>query len=143
VAYQDLREFIARLDAEGELIRVRAPVDPELEITEITDRVSKGPAERNKALLFENVRGSDIPVLINMFGSRRRMALALGVDDLDELGQRLASLLDLGMPKTWGRSWASWGNCWMSPASARARCAVPPARRLWRPKTPRWPGCPS
>lgn len=110
MAYQDLREFIARLDAEGELIRVRAPVDPELEITEITDRISKGPAERNKALLFENVRGSDIPVLINMFGSRRRMALALGVDDLDELGQRLASLLDLGMPKTWGEKLGKLGQ---------------------------------
>ena len=110
MAYQDLREFIARLDAEGELIRVRAPVDPELEITEITDRISKRPAERNKALLFENVRGSDIPVLINMFGSRRRMALALGVDDLDDLGQRLASLLDLGMPKTWGEKLGKLGQ---------------------------------
>ncbi len=110
MAYEDLRAFIARLDAEGELIRIRAPVDPELEITEITDRVSKGPAERNKALLFENVRGSDIPVLINMFGSRRRMAMALGVDDLDELGQRLASLLDLGMPKTWGEKLAKLGQ---------------------------------
>jgi 4-hydroxy-3-polyprenylbenzoate decarboxylase len=110
VAYRDLREFIARLEAEGELIRIRAPVDPELEITEITDRASKGAAERNKALLFENVRGSEMPVLINMFGSRRRMAMALGVDDLDDLGHRLAGMLDLGMPKTWGEKFGKLGQ---------------------------------
>jgi 4-hydroxy-3-polyprenylbenzoate decarboxylase len=110
VAYKDLRDFIARLEAEGELVRVRAPVDPELEITEVTDRISKGPAERNKALLFENVRGSEMPLLINMFGSRRRMALALGVDDLDDLARRLGSMLDLGMPKSWGEKFGKLGQ---------------------------------
>ena len=57
IAFRDLGEFLKLLDERGELIRVRAPVDPEPEITEITDRVSKGPAEQNKALLFENVKG--------------------------------------------------------------------------------------
>ncbi len=92
MAYRDLREFIARLEAAGELIRVKAPVSAQLEITEIVDRISKGPAGQNKALLFENVRGYDVPVLINAFGSPRRMAWALGVDDLNELATRLASL---------------------------------------------------
>jgi 4-hydroxy-3-polyprenylbenzoate decarboxylase len=73
-------------------------VSAELEITEITDRVSKGPAAGNVALLFERVEGSEIPVLVNAFGSRQRMAWALGVDDLEEVGARVAGLLDLRVP---------------------------------------------
>ena len=89
---KDLREWIARLEREGELARVAAPVDPRLEITEIADRVSKsgGPA-----LLFENVVGSELPVLINQFGSERRMCLALDTESLDALGERIESLMDL------------------------------------------------
>ena len=69
-------EWIALLERENELVRVTAEVDPELEITEITDRVVKsgGPA-----LLFENVKGSRLPLLINQFGTERRMCLAFGV----------------------------------------------------------------
>jgi len=99
MAFRDLREFMALLEQRGELIRVKAPVNSELEITEITDRVSKGPVEQNKALLFENVTGSAMPVLINVFGSARRMAWALGVDDLDELNHKLAAVLDLRLPQ--------------------------------------------
>ena len=77
MAYNSLREFVRLLDARGELARILTPVSAALEITEIVDRVSKGPAGHNKALLFENVRGSDMPVLINMFGSAHRMAWAL------------------------------------------------------------------
>ena len=77
MAFRDLREFVARLETAGELIRIQAPVSAQLEISEIVDRVSKGPLETNKALLFENVKGYDVPVLINAFGSARRMALAL------------------------------------------------------------------
>jgi 4-hydroxy-3-polyprenylbenzoate decarboxylase len=99
MAYANLRDFIQRLEAEGELIRVTAPVSPHLEVTEITDRVSKGPQEHNKALLFENVAGSTMPVLINAFGSARRMALALGRDDLDTLRRDLARLVDLKLPQ--------------------------------------------
>ena len=75
----DLREWIALLERENELVRVRAEVDPDLEITEITDRVVKsgGPA-----LLFENVKGSKLPLLINQFGTERRMCLAFGVERL-------------------------------------------------------------
>jgi 4-hydroxy-3-polyprenylbenzoate decarboxylase len=99
MAFRDLREFVTLLEQRGELVRVRAQVAPELEITEITDRVSKGPAEQNKALLFENVAGSGMPVLINAFGTAQRMAWALGVDDLDELNHKLAAVLDLRLPQ--------------------------------------------
>ncbi|MBN1679017.1 MAG: menaquinone biosynthesis decarboxylase [Anaerolineae bacterium] len=100
--YSDLREFINRLEAEGELICVTAPVSAHLEITEITDRVSKGPAHKNKALLFENVEGSAMPVLINAMGTARRMALALGVNDLDDLRRDLARVIDPTLPQGLG-----------------------------------------
>src|SRR6266571_604013 len=92
MAFQDLREFIAFLEKKGQLQRIKTPVKCELEITEITDRVSKagGPA-----LLFERVRGYDIPVVINLFGSAERMSWALGVETLDALGERLKKWLDL------------------------------------------------
>ncbi len=92
--YRDLQEFVDLLESKGELIRVQAEVDPELEITEIADRVMKagGPA-----LLFENVKGSEMPVLINAFGSEKRMALALGVSDLDEIGEEIRELIKLAM----------------------------------------------
>ncbi len=90
--FKDLREFIALLEREGELKRVSAPVDARLEITEITDRMVKsgGPA-----LLFENVLGSDAPLIINMFGTHRRTALALGVERIEELADRVRRLLSM------------------------------------------------
>jgi 4-hydroxy-3-polyprenylbenzoate decarboxylase len=97
MAFRDLREFIRLLEQRGELIRIKMQVNPELEITEITDRVSKGEARQNKALLFENVTESAMPVLINAFGSPRRMAWALGVDDLDELNRKLDMRLPQGL----------------------------------------------
>ena len=81
--HRSLSEYIALLEREGELVRIAAPVSPVEEIAEITDRVSKMPGG-GKALLFENT-GTDFPVLTNMFGSARRMALALGVGSLGEL----------------------------------------------------------
>ena len=86
----DLRSWIALLEREGELVRVGAEVDPELEITEVVDRTVKvgGPA-----LLFERVRGSAHPLLINQFGTERRMSLALGVESLDEVARRVADVL--------------------------------------------------
>ncbi|MBX6376950.1 MAG: menaquinone biosynthesis decarboxylase [Clostridia bacterium] len=90
--FDNLRQFIQHLEASGELRRVTEPVSPRLEITEITDRIVKrgGPA-----LLFENVEGSDLPVVINLFGSRRRVSWALGVEDVEELASRLETLFDL------------------------------------------------
>jgi 4-hydroxy-3-polyprenylbenzoate decarboxylase len=102
MAYSRLSEFIQRLEQAGELIRIQAPVSSELEITEITDRISKLPAHQNKALLFENVEGSRFPLVINLYGGPRRMAWAMGVDDLEELNHRLAKLIDLKLPKGMG-----------------------------------------
>jgi 4-hydroxy-3-polyprenylbenzoate decarboxylase len=96
-SYKDLREFIAYLDKRGQLRRVKAPVSCDLEITEITDRVSKS-RDANYALLFENVRGHSMPVLINAMGTRERMAWALGLNDLDELRERMSSLVKPEVP---------------------------------------------
>jgi len=112
LAYQNLREFISRLEASGELARVRAPVSAQLEISEIVDRVSKGPAGANRALLFENVKGYDMPVLINAFGSARRMAWALGAESLDELPARLGSLLKPELPRGLGPTLDKVGELW-------------------------------
>src|SRR5687768_5647291 len=99
MSYKDLGEFVARLEQAGELVRIKTPVSAELEITEITDRVSKMPLDRNKALLFEQVEGSQFPVLINAFGNPRRMAWSLGVDNLDDLNENLAKVIDPRLPK--------------------------------------------
>lgn len=88
--YKNLSEYIALLEAEGELARVTAAVDPVLEIAEITDRMAKSPGG-GRALLFENT-GTGFPVLTNMLGSDRRIALALGVGSLDEIAARLGGL---------------------------------------------------
>ncbi|MBR2368049.1 MAG: menaquinone biosynthesis decarboxylase [Alistipes sp.] len=86
-----LREYIAKLEDAGELQRISTRVDTRFEIAEITDRISKSEGG-GKALLFENT-GTQYPVLMNMMGSDRRMALALGVDDLDDISKRIDDLL--------------------------------------------------
>src|SRR5260370_27173693 len=95
MAYESLAAFLEELEAEGDLRRVRAEVDPILEIAEITDRVSKA---HGPALLFEKVRGSPFPLAINVLGSERRMAKALGVKDLEEVAQRIAELIKPDVP---------------------------------------------
>src|SRR5215475_5770773 len=102
MTYKRLDDFLVRLEEANELVRIKTPVSAELEITEITDRVSKLPDKKNKALLFENVEGSKFPLLINLFGNPKRAAWALGVEDLDELNQRLGKLIDLKLPKGMG-----------------------------------------
>lgn len=97
MAFRDLREYIAALEERGWLKRIREEVDPELEISEITDRVSKSKTH-NYALLFENVKGYDIPVLTNAMGSFERMCLALGVDSLDDIAKEIEELLALPQP---------------------------------------------
>lgn len=96
MAYRDIREFIGALEREGELKRVVAEVDPRLEISELADRAVKsgGPA-----LLFENPRGSAVPVLINAFASRSKMHIALEVEALDHIARRIEEYLDLGVPQ--------------------------------------------
>ncbi len=98
-----LGEFIAAIEAAGELVRVKEPVRAKLELSEIADRVMKQPGG-GKALLFEHVLLDDgsrsaHPVAINLFGSLRRMAIGLGVSDLDEHGARITKLLDLKVPE--------------------------------------------
>jgi len=112
MAFRDLRAFIAGLEKRNELIRIKAAVDPELEITAITDRISKGPASQNKALLFENVNGSTMPVLINAFGNARRMALALNVDDLEDLNHNLARTIDMRLPQGFGAALDRGRDVW-------------------------------
>ena len=102
--FKDLRAFIRLLEDRGQLARIQAPVSPHLEITEITDRVSKLPEANNKALLFENPAGFDMPVLMNAFGSARRMAWALGVDDLEQLNERLGQLISPKLPRGLGET---------------------------------------
>ena len=91
MAYKGLGDFVAALEARGELRRIAVEVDPELEITEIADRVM---AVGGPALLFERVRGSAYPLLINAMGSESRMALALGAKSLDEKAAEIEELLD-------------------------------------------------
>ena len=108
VAYDDLRDWIKTLEKAGELKRIREEVSPELEITEITDRVSKmgarGAVEEKyapggPALLFENVKGHPgHQVLMNQFGSERRMATSLGVERLDEIAERIQGLMNMKPP---------------------------------------------
>lgn len=99
---RDLRAFVALLDRRGQLVRVTTPISAELEIAALVDRVCKGPAEQNKALLFERVTGYGMPVLANLFGSAERMAWALGVEDLEDLHRNLSALLDLRLPQSAG-----------------------------------------
>jgi len=98
MAYKSLTDFIQTLEKEGELIRIKEFVNPELEITEITDRISKMPGG-GKALLFEN-NGTDFPILINAFGSDKRMKLSLGVENLDDIADEIEALFKkLSSPK--------------------------------------------
>ena len=116
MAFADLASFVSELDRTGQLKRIGVEVDPELEITEIADRMMKSPSPEGAggapatdgvhggrggfALLFERVRGSDMPVLINAFGSYRRICMALGCERLEEVAERLAKLLKPEMPVT-------------------------------------------
>lgn len=103
--YHDLRDFIAALEAQGELKRIKAEVDPYLEITEICDRTLRagGPA-----LLFENVKGHDMPLLGNLFGTPKRVALGMGQDSVEalrEVGKLLAFLKEPDPPKGLKDAW--------------------------------------
>ncbi len=98
MAFKNLHEFLAVLENDNELIRIKEYVDPNLEIAEITDRVSKS-GNGGKALLFENT-GYDFPVLMNAYGSKKRMCLALGVNDLNDTAKDIENLFKiLSTPK--------------------------------------------
>ena len=93
--YNTTWEFIEAIERAGELVRIKAEVDPDLEISEIATRVMR---QYGPALLFENVRGSKIPLLINAYGSYRRMCMALGAESLDEISERITSLIEIKPP---------------------------------------------
>jgi 4-hydroxy-3-polyprenylbenzoate decarboxylase len=142
VPFTDLREFVARLEALGRLRRVAAPVSRDLEITEIVDRVSKSSGEANVALLFERVEGASMPVLVNAFGSEQRMALALGVDRLDELGGRVARLLDARMPGTFGERLRKLGTLIEVARAAPRRVDTAPCQEVVETAAPSLAGLP-
>ncbi len=104
--YADLRDFIKKLEKRGELVRIKEPVDPHLEMTELADRVlrAKGPA-----LLFENPKGYDMPVLANLFGTPERVAMGMGEDSVEalrEIGKLLAFLKEPEPPKGLKDAWS-------------------------------------
>ena len=111
--YKDLREFIKDLKKQKELIEINEEVSSELEITEIADRISKDPAN-NKALLFNNVKNYDMPVLINSMGSHKRMQMALGVDNTakgyDEIGDKIKNLIKPELPTGFTNSLSKLGE---------------------------------
>ncbi len=154
MAFRDLREYVALLERKGQIRRITTPVSCELEITEIADRVVKagGPA-----LLFENVHGPDgrrydVPVLINAFGTERRMAWALGLERLDDLAGKLAPLLELvqgplpaGLPQQLRTLWELRPLASNSPRMVRrAPCQevvhTDDASLDWLPILKCWPG---
>jgi 4-hydroxy-3-polyprenylbenzoate decarboxylase len=126
MSFKDLREFISLLEQEGELKRITAEVDPNLEITEIADRCLRngGPA-----LLFENPKGSSVPLLANLFGNTKRIALAMGQQDLEglrDVGRLLAFLKEPSPPK-------GWRGLWQSLPSYKNVLNMPPAVRKTAP----------
>ncbi len=97
MAFKDLHHYIKALEERKELIRIKTEVDPELEITEIADRIIQ---QEGPALLFEKVKGSQIPLVINLFGTYRRCAFALGVESFDEIAERIKDLLEPEVPNS-------------------------------------------
>ena len=138
----DLKSFIALLEREGELARVRPEVDPYLEIAEIADRASKA---HGPALLFEQPKrpagaaGPAVPVLMNQFGSYRRLELALGAP-LDDIAKRIGGLLELQVPSGWSaRSRPSASSRSLPPTDPGSSRRPPSARSSSTRRT--WPGC--
>src|SRR2546430_9087820 len=118
--YPSLKAFVDKLEQAGELVRIRRECDPKLEIAEIANRTMKLPGG-GPALLFESPRGSQFPLAINLYGSKKRMAMALGVDDIMEHASALAELV--------GGAAAPGGSMWdklkMLPKLARVAGSMP------------------
>ena len=97
MVFKDLHDYINALEKRGELTRIKVEVDPELEITEIADRVIR---EKGPALFFENVKGSKLPLVIGLFGTYDRCAFALGVEDFNQIAKRIEDLLEPEVPES-------------------------------------------
>lgn len=129
---RDLRRFIALLESRGQLRRISAEVDPDLEIAEIADRLLAcgGPA-----LLFERVKGSRMPLLINTLGTVERICWALGMEqpqDLEELGKKLALLYQPRPPRSFAQA-VELGQALLSVFKARpSRDLIPPCQQVVR-----------
>ena len=96
--FRDLRDFLATLEANGDLVRIKEEIDPNLEMTEIADRTLRGGGP---ALLFENPKGYDVPLLANLFGTEKRVALGMGADSTE-------ALREIGEPYGKGRNGKGW-----------------------------------
>lgn len=118
-SFSDLREFIDLLKTKNELVEIKTPVSPYLEITEITDRISKAKDGSNKALLFSNVEGSEIPLLINAVGSHERMLLALAAENYEEIQQRIQFFVKPEIPGS------LWQKLMMLPKLAELNNFIP------------------
>ena len=127
MAYDSLRDFVAKLETAGELQRITAAVDPVLEITALADREMKAPGG-GKALLFENCRNARFPLLINAYGSAKRMALALGVPAVDDIARDLHGILTAKPPASWREALTLLGTAWelrhAKPVSVRQGAAT-------------------
>ncbi len=109
MAYESLREFVEKLDAAGELKRISTETDPVLEITRIADAEMKSPGG-GKALLFEKCKGAKFPLLINAYGSKKRMAMALGVNDVEDVARELETILRAKPPTSFKEAIALLGT---------------------------------
>jgi 4-hydroxy-3-polyprenylbenzoate decarboxylase len=98
--YENLADFLSELQDHGELVRIAAEVEADLEIAAITDRVCKSP-DGGPALFFENVRGRSLPVVTNLLGSRRRLCRALGVEAFEQVAERIVGLIQPDVPAGW------------------------------------------
>src|SRR6476619_2257949 len=120
MAYRSLRHFLERLEAAGELVRVKEPVDPRLEMAALADRAGK---QGGPALLFESPKvpaGSPaIPVAMNLFGTRRRTAWALSCEDIEDPGKEIASLLKTAPPQGF------WEKLKLLPKLGRVASSLP------------------
>ncbi|MCB1215241.1 MAG: UbiD family decarboxylase, partial [Deltaproteobacteria bacterium] len=119
--FNQLKEFIQYLEEQGQLKRISIEVDPYLQITEIADRVMKMPGG-GKALLFEKVKGSDFPLLINAYGSYQRMSWALGVPDMEDQARRLQETLNTQTPQSF------WEKLKILPKAAELARSLPKSR---------------
>ena len=133
MAYESLRAFVEKLEAAGELKRIPVEVDPVLEITEIADREMKSP-NGGKALLFEKCKGSQFPLLINAYGSTKRMALALGVDDVEDIARELEGLLRAKPPTSFKEAVALLGTALELRHAKPKSLNTGPCREMVQPK---------
>ena len=142
MAFRDLQDFIAELERQGELVRVAVEVDPQYEVAELVQRVIR---QDGPALLFERVKGADFPLVMNLFGSSRRIEIALGRHP-EEIGRELIDLVQQLNPPTLSKLWAMRGRLararFMRPAhvsSAPVQEVVEPPRLDRLPNLWSWP----